>query len=620
MPKIKQLSLHEAQKIAAGEVVERPANIVKELVENALDAGSTAITIYIEDGGKRLIRIIDNGCGMDEIDAHMSIIKHATSKVSTLEDLQTIQTHGFRGEALASICAIARITLATKDVSSSQGIRLTIENSTIISQEAVAHTTGTDISVADLFYTIPARKKFLKSRDTEWHHIHQLLIACALDYPMVQFTLYHDNKQIFHCKSTQSMGDRIRQLFEQDIAESMILIENKRTHPRMEIDGFISPHTYNRYDRNEIYFFVNNRWVKNHTLATALIKGYKQLLPPRKYPIAVVSISIDPHMVDINIHPRKEEVKFLHPRIIEDLIQQAVTQALEKTTSSHITASSQAHNDIMQHRTNIAPFSFLTNIQRDPFVKAAAEIESTPNFSAKTEQFFVPSQSPIPHQNNTRIPASQPMAIPLVSDTQQSLHQVHDIPEYRLIGQYNNTYLLIEEPTGLYIIDQHAAHERVLYEQFNKRFDQVPTINLMFPEIITLSQNDYDLLLPHLDIFHTHAITIEPCGSQQLIVTSTPVYLKSVSCEQLVQEVVTHIKESDTIDTEQLQRSMQERLRAQMACKAAVKAGDILTTEQMIELLKDLHKTENRFACPHGRPTGFLLSMYEIEKKFKRRL
>ena len=338
MAKIKQLSPLEAQKIAAGEVVERPANVVKELIENALDAGATAISLYLEDGGKKLIRIVDNGCGMSPEDAHMAIKHHATSKITTVDDLEHIQTFGFRGEALSSIAAVSRLVITTKEASADTGITLEIEESSVIKESIIAANTGTDIAIHDLFYNVPARKKFLKTKETEWRTIVHLFQAMSLTHTNVSFKVFHDDRELYTVPATHSLTDRITQLFEPALSKRCLTIENSADRMNLSVSGAITESSYLRYDRSSIFVFVNNRWVKNHKLTQALIKGYQGMLPPQRYPAGCVFITIDPVYVDINIHPRKEEVQFLHPKIVEDLIEEAVRKSLENAHAQQLGA------------------------------------------------------------------------------------------------------------------------------------------------------------------------------------------------------------------------------------------------------------------------------------------
>ena len=337
MAKIKQLSPLEAQKIAAGEVVERPANVVKELIENALDAGATDISLFLEDGGRKLIRIVDNGCGMSPEDAKMSILHHATSKLTSIADLETIATFGFRGEALSSIASVSKMTLTTKEASEPTGITLTISEGAITGEQIAACNTGTDIAIHDLFFTVPARRKFLKTKETEWRTIVHLFHALALAYKEVSFKLSHDERVVYNLPRTTVLTDRITQLFEPALAKHILPLTGTEERMNLSLTGTISDHTYSRFDRNQIFVYVNQRWIKNYKLAQAVIKGYQNILQPQKYPAGVLFITLDPATVDINIHPRKEEIQFLHPRLVEDLIAESVQKALEQKHTEQLT-------------------------------------------------------------------------------------------------------------------------------------------------------------------------------------------------------------------------------------------------------------------------------------------
>lgn len=615
--RIKQLPPHEAHKIAAGEVVDRPSNVVKELIENSIDAGATQITLYIENAGQQKIRIIDNGCGMSPEDARLSIAQYATSKITSVDDLAHISTFGFRGEALASIAAVSKVTLVTKEQDAEQGVELIIENSAIMRESFVGCNTGTDITIDDLFYNVPARKKFLKKTDTEWRSIIQLVHACCLCAPSIGFKLFHDGRQILNCPPVQTVHDRATQLWDRSISQNIISLSPHDSKKGMLISGLISNHHYYRYDRTHIFFFVNNRWIKNYTLSNALLKGYLNAIPPQRSPLAVLFITVDQADIDVNIHPRKEEVQFLHPRIIETLLQDTVKKTLELHLSNQIKKSvSFAPYTPPQQES----FQAYQPFQPSPFFKqptkpifSAPEVDSfnfdEPAFKEEsTQPSTILPESPELHQ--------QSMLYEEYVGDQKAQETTH---HYQLIGQYNKTYLLLEHEEGLFLVDQHAAHERILYELFEKRFHEVATVALLFPQIVTLTIDDLKIITPYLDLFNQNGILIEPFGSNQLIIQSTPVHLKNYSCDELIKETLSWIKQEQGVAQSDIFRTIHEKLRAQMACKAAVKAGDELTMQQMQTLLDDLDKTENRFTCPHGRPTGWLLSLHEIEKKFKRK-
>ncbi len=604
MGKIKQLPLHEAQKIAAGEVVERPANIVKELVENAIDAQATQITIYLQDAGKALIRVVDNGIGMDIDDAQCCFLKHATSKIQHFNELETINSFGFRGEALASIAAISTISLVTKEKESNEGIKIIISENSIKENSTIASSTGTDITITDLFHNVPARKKFLKKEQTEWRHIQQLFHAFCLNYPTIHFKLFSSNNCLYNYPAIKNSLSRGAQLWDQKTAQHLIAIENQQS--TVKINGFISNHHNFRYDRSAIFFFVNNRWIKNYGLNTALLKGYLNVIPQGRYPTACIQISIDPHEIDINIHPRKEEILFLHPRRIEQLLQQTVKQALEDNLSKQIKQkvefASANTSTIEKQPTGFNPFNF------DQFF---SQNNMLPSNQTSVQKITTPAST---IEKSIHLHAQEEIALSQQNPSQLTTTEKN----YQLIGSYKKTYLLLEKEEGLVFVDQHAAQERILYELFSKRFNEVATINLIFPQIISLSKQDLTTIKPHLTIFQQNGIMVELFGADQLVIKATPVHLKNTSLDSLIQDVISWINQQQFEDKEFF-KAINEKLQAQMACKAAVKAGDELTQAQKEELLFTLENTPNRFSCPHGRPTSWLLPIDEIEKKFRRR-
>lgn len=587
MAKIKILPAHEAQKIAAGEVIERPATIVKELIENALDALSTHITIEIKDGGKQGITVIDNGCGMDSHDAQLCFAKHATSKIESIADLERISSFGFRGEALASIAAVSQVTLRTKETDAQEGTQVTVSAGNITAQNMVACPVGTAITISDLFYTVPARKKFLKARETEFRHIQALIQAFCFAYPSTHFKFISDDAIIYNCPPVTNLLDRYTQLHAHTTTTHMqSLITYQKDS--LQITGAVSDITCTRFDRSGIFLFVNKRWIRNQKLSSAVIAGYASTLQPGRFPLACIEIAIDPTEVDINIHPRKEEVQFVHPRSVEQAVQQTVKQTLETALAQRI--KQPVHFE--------QPRTFFTSPMQGYQSFSSPHVPPTPVI--RDQPFFIPPafDHTIQHQH------------PIIQPSEQS---------YRLIGQYHKTYLLIEQDDGLFLIDQHAAHERILYEEFATRFDSIPSVALLFPIMIHISKEAMELLTPHLALFATHNIILEPFGEEQLIIQSIPVHLKETSLDELIHKTVAWISDYNHLKQEEFFSTMNHNMRAQMACSAAVKAGDELTQEKMNQLLQDLFKTPNRLSCPHGRPTGWLLPLYEIEKKFKRK-
>lgn len=595
MPKIYQLPLHEAQKIAAGQVVERPANAVKELVENALDAHATHIAVFIENGGKKLIRVVDNGHGMDLDDAQLCFGKHATSKIRSIDELPSLLSFGFRGEALATIAAVSLVTLKTKQYDALEGTMVCVQEGRITATATTCNS-GTDITVENLFYNVPARAKFIKKKETETRHIIQTIKAMCLAYPSLHFELFIDKKLLLNCPAQEDIIGRYAQLWDTVTAQHMIPIMASNMQKGISISGAISTHQWFRYDRSGIFFLVNNRWVTNQHLGRALLKGYNNVIPHGHYPMATIIIDINPALIDINCHPRKEEILFANPRIIEQLMQDTVRTTLEK----HVTQQIKKEVTFFQPTNNTTSFAFTPASTTASFVDKAPLLDD---------------------------PFTMSLPPAITSSTDIATVQEKDMPPlleiaattYTIVGQLYKTYILLEKDDGLFIIDQHAAHERILYELFAKRFEKVPTVSLMFPQLISCPPQELALLEPHLTMLAEHGIMAELFGKDQLIIQATPVHLKDVSLQDIVMQLIGWIKEYSTISSHDLKSTLHNKLQAQMACKAAVKAGDILTIAQMQELIDDLHTTPNRFSCPHGRPTGWLISLADIERKFQRR-
>lgn len=599
--KIHVLNPQEAQKIAAGEVVERPANIIKELLENSLDAGATHITLTVKDGGKTFIQIIDNGSGMEPDDALICCHRHTTSKIDSVDQLESITTFGFRGEALASICSIAKVTLTTKTAEALEGTQLFIENTKVQTNRIVSCQTGTTITIDDIFYNVPARKKFLKSTQTEWSHCLTLFKACALERPNIHFILKHDDALIYNCPPVSCLKDRVNQLFDTPLASAIIpLIEY--SDQTMSISGAITTQQYARYDRGGIFFFVNHRWVKNYQLIQAVTKGYLNVLPAGRYPAGVINITLDPKTVDINVHPKKEEVQFLHPKMVEAGITQAVKATLEQYFSQQL----------KRPITFAAPTSEFQSAFKQPIFASSGSILTQPSIvytAHETHKALLPPFAEPFYQDEKDI----------ADTSEENVQQV--VEQFaHFIGHYHNTYLLLEHKNGLLFVDQHAAHERILYEKFGNNFQNLAKINLLFPLTLMYNQETMELLANHFDLFKEHGIELEQTGKNQLTLKAIPVFLNNQPINEMLEAMIGEIKELQGIETNTFHKIITEKLRAQMACKAAIKAGDALSKETIDQLLYDLEKTNNRFTCPHGRPTTWLLPLTDIERKFKRKI
>lgn len=602
MSKIKILSPQEVCKIAAGEVVERPANIVKELVENALDAGANVIEIYLEKSGKKAIRIVDNGCGMSAQDAKLCFEHHATSKINSVDDLDNLTSFGFRGEALSSIAAVSKIELITCEKNATCGTQLVLHAGQIQTQVDIASPVGSDLLITDLFYNMPARQKFLKKDDTEWRAIVQLFYAFVFDYTGIHFKLYHDNSLVYNCPPVSKLNDRIMQLWDVSTANNMLQLPIN-DNDELKVNGMVSNHQVFRYNRASIFCFVNKRLVKNYGLIKALLKGYANVLPAARYPLAVLFIELPNNQVDINVHPRKEEVSFLHPKRVENFLTAAVKKSLEDRISDQI-VNPKLFNQDYQYQPSDIKFKDSLNSQYESKKFHAAQFANFDfDLLKKQPDFF-----------EQRVESNLQTSV--TSQAQTSFVE----RDYEIIGQFKKTYIIISNNDGLLLVDQHAAHERVLYERFKNRFNDVVAVNLMFPQIITLSQQDLATIMPHLDILKQHGIGADVFGQDQLVIQSTPTYLKQLNLSDLIYQVIAWVQEYQQLDLEQFTKQINERLHAQMACKAAVKAGDVLASAQMYELLDDLQQSQNHLTCPHGRPTTWSFSLNDIEKKFKRKL
>ncbi len=601
MGKIKQLALHEALKIAAGEVVERPVSIVKELVENALDAGATTIDIYIEEGGKTLIRVIDNGSGMDKDDAIACFLPHATSKITAVEDLERLTSFGFRGEALASIAAVSNITLKTKTEAADTGLQVTATQGVLNPPLSIGCASGTDITITHLFDNVPARKKFLKTVDTEWRQIIQLLQATALGHLQVHLRLYHFNQLIYNCPPTSTAQDRAHQLWDDHTARSLLPFTTTTAHGT--IHGVLSNHQFMRYARSHMFVFINNRWVRSNNLLKAVMKGYESVLQPGKFPAAFLYVTVDPSTVDVNIHPRKEEVQLIHSKPLETALYNIVKETL--------TTQIQRHEQ--------PPLIPALRLDQAPTQQTyTAPQESINTFISALKAPFEPEQPGTFHRSfATAAPSMAPTALAQEPTTHLQQELTTGEPSI-ILAQLHKTYILVEKTSGLWMIDQHAAHERILYETFRNRFTEVAATRLLFPERIHIDPFDQQLLLQYLPLLLTEGLEIEAFDEQQLVVYATPSYAKNLDLKSFIAECVHNIKELAHLDRQAIFKKLKERVHAMMACKGAIKAGDVLEMTQMHDLIQQLEKCPNKLTCPHGRPTTWTIRSYEIEKNFKR--
>lgn len=622
MNKIMLLPEAEIRKIAAGEVIERPVNIVKELLENALDAGSTQISLYIEEGGKKLIRIVDNGCGMTIDDARMCVLPHATSKIHSFDELINNSYFGFRGEALASIAATSNLCIKTRSraAQDAHGIMLNYAHGKLIQEEIIACQPGTDIAAANLFEHLPVRQKFLKRDEVEWNQIQLLVQAFCLSNHTLHIKLYHDEKMIFNLPPATDVTMRVAQLWEHQTAQKLMplnILETKKPD-WLAVTGFISePHVW-RYHRNHLFFFLNNRWIKDRDLTKAVMNGYGGVLPPERFPFVALFITIDPTMVDINVHPKKEEVRFCHPGMVTTYVRELIRTTLEHGVTKKITSLNPNSVPAMpSHIMHEVPSRQMPRNQLpEPFVvkRNQADIAS--------QQLLEPL---LAFQFSAKNSAKEPFAMPTPSQELQTtvMEQItapqENVPSYTIIGQLFQTYLILEGQNELVIIDQHAVHERILYEKFVKNFEKKEAIQLMFPHIMSVNKQQLTLLLEEQSFFADQGIIFEQCGKERIAIKTSAAGFQQCSLQELLLEAAEFIAANHHLDKELFRKKLNEHVHGQLACKNAIKAGDILSMEQANALVEEWRKTPNRFICVHGRPTMWTMSRHELDKLFRRK-
>lgn len=577
---IRILADEVASQIAAGEVIERPASVVKELLENALDAGASKIDIRIEQAGRRLIEISDDGAGIAYDEMPLALARHATSKLQTADDLFHIRSLGFRGEALASIGSVSRATLISQVREVNLGGRIRVEGGKILTSEHTGASVGTVVRVEDLFYNVPARLKFLKTDQTERNQINNLVTRYALAYSQVRFRLVQDGKLALQTNGNNDRREILTQLYGIEIARQMLEVTLEDADSK--ISGFISPVGLTRSNRREMTFFVNGRWVSDPALSSAMLQAYHTLLMVGRYPLAVLFIDLAPEEVDVNVHPAKAEVRFRSPDAVFSLVQRAVKRALLaysptpqiSTTYWQTTPSTQTH-------------------LVDPAWEMAGDLQGQ-----DLTQFYGPDSTA---END---PQAQP-ALPS-----------GELPLLRPIGQVGAAYLVAEGPDGLYLIDQHAAHERVLFERLMRQREKtIPAQHLLKPVTLQLPPAAALLLSGQLAILNSLGFQVEDFGPNTFRIRAIPAILIGADPEAAVRVVVEDFEE----DEMPLQTEIEERIIARVCKRVAVKAGKTLSMDEQKALVRDLENCQSPRTCPHGRPTMIHLSVDLLERQFGRR-
>lgn len=563
-----------ASQIAAGEVVERPASVVKELLENALDAGADEILIKIEKAGKKRIEVMDNGIGIPLNQMALAVSRHATSKLRSAEDLHKIKTLGFRGEALASIGSVSHMTLLSRTEEHEMGGRIEVHGGQVNKIEYDGMPVGTTVRVRDLFFNVPARLKFLKTDHTERRRIDEFITRYATAYEGVSFDLQHDSKTVLQTSGNGDRREVLASLYGLELAKQMLEVSFHEGD--FHIEGYISPISLTRSNRREITFFINGRWVQDNTLTSSLLRAYQNYLMVGRYPVAFLFVRMPPALVDVNVHPAKAEVRFQDSGDIFRRVQRSVRRALMSYSPVPQIPSRLWHPHPGQEREEIRvqmPFP------EDEVGDALKEETSVENMS----------QANLPHSQ---------------------------IPLLRLIGQIGATYLVAEGPDGLYLIDQHAAHERVLFEKFLKgepagRASQA----LLEPATITLPPEKARIIEEHLPVFKEIGVHVDPFGPNTFRVQAVPGFLAGADPVSIVQVVVEDFEEDET----PLEKEEEKRIIARICKRAAVKGGQVLSVEEQQKLLQDLENCQSPRTCPHGRPTMIHLSVDLLEKQFGRR-
>ena len=639
---IRQLPQDVAAKIAAGEVVERPASVVKELVENALDAGARHVRVELAGGGLGLIRVTDDGRGIPAPELPLACARHATSKIGTLDDLERIRTLGFRGEALASIAAVARVMLVSRPRDSDAGAQVTVENGALGPVTPAGAPSGTSVTVRDLFADVPARLKFLKTRATETGHCLHLLEQYALAYPEVRFTAASEGRQVFATPGDGKLFSALVAVYGLRVAEEMVPFGGAAeletgTHTplsthgegpgeradRPRVHGYVSRPTCYKATRQYLSLFVNRRWVQSRTLSYAVEEAYHSLLLAGRHPIAVVNVELDPALLDVNVHPAKTEVKFLRERQVYAVVQRAVRAAVVATAETP----------------EVSPRAFAIPTWGQPTASAAAggrsgdagEIGGAPAEAAAGTQTPLwaglarlgrrgahagepggESEEPAPRG------ASGGFAVPGAA-AGEPVGGVR-LPVLRVLGQVSQAYIVTEGPNGVYLIDQHAAHERILLERMvaEWRAQAVSSQLLLEPLPLELAPSEREAVEGHLEALRGLGFELEPFGGDALLVRAVPGALAAQARPQSLRELLVELAGGDG-EAARHGETWEEHALANVACKAAIKAGQTLSPEEQRELIRQLEGTEARQSCCHGRPTMVHLSLDALEREFDRR-
>lgn len=626
MKRINILDEHTSNKIAAGEVVERPSSVVKELMENSIDADAKNITIEIEEGGVSLIRIIDDGYGIHREDIKKAFLPHATSKIRDVDDIYSIMTLGFRGEALASIASISKVSLKSKIEEDDFGSEIVIEGGEIISINDIGTNKGTVIEVRDLFYNVPARKKFLKTISREGALIGDIVNRIALSHPEISIKFYNNGKKVLHTYGTGNLIDVIRTIYGKNISDNLIYFENKEE--AISLYGYIGKEEISRGSRNNQSIFVNGRYIKNKTIVAAVENAFKSFATVNKFPFFVLFIELYPEFVDVNIHPTKAEIKFKEDRGIFKKVFDSVHKAFKNEVFEDFYIPEEETKE-EEDTKNIEEIKFTINdipeegLEQDNKKITYKDLEDITYEEVKKEEDLYRSlkelsssikpscdnydDKPVIYEDKKEIN---------ISSNKLENNKVAKFPNLRVIGQFNKMYILAEYEDILYIIDQHAAHEKILFEKYLKNIEDGDIVvqQLLVPILIDLTTDDYCYYDENAEIFSKAGFIIENFGGNTIAIKEVPYFLGKLDARNLFMNILDNIKSLGSGKTTEVKYN---RI-ATLACKAAVKANNYLNDSEMEKLINDLRYIDDPFHCPHGRPVIIKFTNYDLDKKFRR--
>ena len=591
MPKIQLLSEDLINKIAAGEVIERPASVVKELMENSLDAKATSIIIEIENYGKDLISVRDNGEGMDETDARNSMVRHATSKIKDVQDLFSIHTLGFRGEALASIAAVSTMSITTKQQGRMEGFQITMEAGRIIQEGIIGAEEGTTIQIKNLFFNTPARKKFLKTDSVELRHIIDVIQRYALINHQVSFRLLHQGNELINSPSMADLRSKVASIYGIKAAKEMLGVQYD--HEGIRIYGLVGKPSQSRNDKSQQAIFVNKRWIKNEDISTAVYDAYHSLLFVNTHPLLVLGLELDPARIDVNVHPTKSEIKIEQKEAVVNAVFTAIKEALQ---SHNLTPTVEMEEQL----------TFGT--PRRTLPKTGIKYA----FDSSAQAVFTVNES----SSGSEYASAEEVSIAPEQGFPEDIPATVAFPALKILGQVHKTFFVAETAGGVFFIDQHAAHERVLYEQFLEQYmtQRIEVQQLLQGEVLECTPTERMLIIEHKMALEQLGFRVEDFGQNTFVVKSVPLILGRQQPQAMVFEIIALLREG-----KQKLQDRKEEIITRMACRAAVMAGGTLTNIQMEDIVRDLATKKDPYTCPHGRPTMIKTQAEELEKKFKRK-